>query len=595
MTEPDFREIIFKKLKERNEANDRFADLIQSHNQLFEEVAGLRHDNFQLNIQLEKLKQDNLDLQVKAEAGGGAEKSERYVAIEQKLFRAQEELTEVHRTKGANAQQLYNLNLALQENEKEKNVANDRLREKDEEIKKFKEELENLNQKYDELFQGNQTLRDEHNALHLMCNQLETKLRDSQSENSDLVQKLLEIKNLQAEQIEKERANVNMNKKNSMTATSTTTTTSVSTALPTTTSNGSPPSADGSPQKRSGFPFSRFGEAVSDFFRPKPVARTTSQETGIETPRSPAHQGCLYVTLPSRSRCKWKAHEGEVSSVKFSASGEILATGGSDKVVRLWSVVGEKCMMEHTLRGCNGGITNIDFDPQEQLLIACSSDYAVRLWTMSIQRLKLTLTGHQGKVLSARYLGYGHRLVSGSNDRTVKVWDLKSGSCVKTYLAGSSCNDVVTTDQSGECVASGHFDRKLRFYDTRSGSSATSEMSLGGRITSLDTPLDKNYVVCCTKDHTLEIIDLRKRSVLHSLSHDYFKVATDYSRCAFSPSGEYVAVGSSDGTLLVWNASSGDLETTVHEHDDPVISCSWNGGNLITGDKARNCILWTDV
>lgn len=56
---------------------------------------------------------------------GGGEKTERYSALEQKLFRVQEELTEVHRTKGANAQQLINLNLALQETEKERSVLNE--------------------------------------------------------------------------------------------------------------------------------------------------------------------------------------------------------------------------------------------------------------------------------------------------------------------------------------------------------------------------------------------------------------------------------------------------------------------------------------
>ena len=56
---------------------------------------------------------------------------------------------------------------------------------------------------------------------------------------------------------------------------------------------------------------------------------------------------------------------------------------------------------------------------------------------------------------------------------------------VKTIFAGSSCNDLVTSDGLGTNIISGHFDRKVRFWDTRSESSAN-EIVLQGRVTSLD-------------------------------------------------------------------------------------------------------------
>uniref|UniRef100_A0A4W5NW07 Uncharacterized protein n=1 Tax=Hucho hucho TaxID=62062 RepID=A0A4W5NW07_9TELE len=69
-----------------------------------------------------------------------------------------------------------------------------------------------------------------------------------------------------------------------------------------------------------------------------------------------------------------------------------------------------------------------------------------------------TLTGHSGKVLAARFLLDNARIVSGSYDRTLKLWDLRSKVCMKT---GSSCN--VCTEQ---CVMSSHFD-KVWFWDIR--------------------------------------------------------------------------------------------------------------------------------
>jgi WD40 repeat protein len=56
---------------------------------------------------------------------------------------------------------------------------------------------------------------------------------------------------------------------------------------------------------------------------------------------------------------------------------------------------------------------------------------------------------------------------------------------VKTIFAGSACFDLVTSDGLGTSIISGHFDRRIRFWDTRSDNSVN-EISLQGRITSLD-------------------------------------------------------------------------------------------------------------
>lgn len=56
---------------------------------------------------------------------------------------------------------------------------------------------------------------------------------------------------------------------------------------------------------------------------------------------------------------------------------------------------------------------------------------------------------------------------------------------IETKFAGSSCNDLVITDGSGSTIISGHFDKKIRFWDTRADSSAN-DIILPGKVTSLD-------------------------------------------------------------------------------------------------------------
>ncbi|XP_063615725.1 autophagy-related protein 16-like, partial [Penaeus indicus] len=123
-----WRHGIYHKLRDRNKKEyENINELIQLHNRLFEQSELLRTENLQLTLQNEKLRQENSDLHSKGAGGDGGSgtgsaaagaSSQVVQALEQKLYKLQEELTDLHRRKGENAQQLVELNQCLQERDK---------------------------------------------------------------------------------------------------------------------------------------------------------------------------------------------------------------------------------------------------------------------------------------------------------------------------------------------------------------------------------------------------------------------------------------------------------------------------------------------
>ncbi|KAG8234398.1 hypothetical protein J437_LFUL015061, partial [Ladona fulva] len=172
------------------------------------------------------------------------------------------------------------------------------------------------------------------------------------------------------------------------------------------------------------------------------------------------------------------------------------------------------------------------------------------------------------------------KVVSGSHDRTLKIWDLRSRACIDTKFAGSSCNDLVTCDSAGSSIISGHFDKRIRFWDARTGGDGASTVSndvlLQGKITSLDLSrgvevygsslfTDGFYLLACVRDDTLKLLDLRMNQIIGSFSADTFKVGCDWARATFSPDGNFISVGGSDGSVFIWSIATGRLVTTLKD------------------------------
>ena len=305
---------------------------------------------------------------------------------------------------------------------------------------------------------------------------------------------------------------------------------------------------------------------------------------------------CAVVRLPNRAYHRFDAHDSEVNAVRWSPHGNLVATAGADRKIKLWDVSKGGHEGRGVLTGANGAVMSLDYDASGNLLLASSSDFACRVWSLDDMRLRHTLTGHGAKILSAKFMGDNTRVCSGSHDKTLKVWDLRSRACVSTFFPGSNCHDLVCLDTQ---IISGHFDRRLRFYDVRTGARPTQEIALEGRVTSCDLARNGQQLLACSRDDRLTVLDLRAAGAPQSVfAADGFHVGFDYTRAAFSPDSDYVAAGSGDGAVFIWKVDGPAHPARVlREHAEGVICVAWQpaGNGVMSCDRAKEVIIWADM
>ncbi|EFA82370.1 autophagy protein 16 [Heterostelium album PN500] len=299
--------------------------------------------------------------------------------------------------------------------------------------------------------------------------------------------------------------------------------------------------------------------------------------------------------LPSKSRKKFAAHQSEVYCLAFNSNGQMFASGSSDKSVKLWDAL--SCTHKTTLLGASQSIMSVNFSPNDEHILGTSNDNSARLWNVELGRPRHTLTGHIGKVYTGKFMLGSDKVVTGSHDRTIKLWDLQKGYCNRTIFCFSSCNDLVTLN-TGSLIASGHVDHSVRFWDCNSGESVrVLEAIHEGQITSICQSLDPNLILTNSRDHTLKIIDVRTYLTLKTFKDQDYRNGLNWSRASWSPDGKYVAAGSIDGSICVWNALSGKTEkiiSKVHNIGSSICCCAWSplGYSFISGDKDKNIVQW---
>ncbi|WP_438038181.1 TIR domain-containing protein [Sorangium sp. So ce128] len=262
--------------------------------------------------------------------------------------------------------------------------------------------------------------------------------------------------------------------------------------------------------------------------------------------------------------------------------------------VRMWTGV------ERTLSGHLGSVTACAISHDGARIVSGSSDSTLKVWDLANGHLLFTLEGHSARINACAISPDGERIVSASSDGTLKVWDAASGGLLSTLEGHTDGINACAISPDGKRIVSGSSDRTLVVWDA---ASCTPLYALGEQrspgcerrghddgITACAISPDGERVVSTSYDKTLRVWDLASGEPLA-----VFAAHRDWgSACAISPDGERVVSASYDKTLKVWDVASGRQLAVLAGHDDWVLSCaiSPDGERVVSASHDKTLKVW---
>jgi WD40 repeat protein len=153
---------------------------------------------------------------------------------------------------------------------------------------------------------------------------------------------------------------------------------------------------------------------------------------------------------------------GRVNAIKYSPQSDKIATGGDDRMIRVWSKDG-KLLIE--IKGHDNSVNSLCWSKDGAHIFSGSSDDTIRKWQLIDGKEVFVLRGHTNIVSSICLSPDEHHLVSASYDYSVCIWNLKINQQVRDPLLHDDQLFTVVVSSDGRYIASAGINKKISIWN----------------------------------------------------------------------------------------------------------------------------------
>ncbi|KAL2440805.1 WD repeat-containing protein 5 [Exophiala dermatitidis] len=338
--------------------------------------------------------------------------------------------------------------------------------------------------------------------------------------------------------------------------------------------------------------------------------RRSRSATASKKPKTKPLNFVPLITIP-------RAHARGITSIKFSPDMTLLATASADNTINIYSVPADPkpdtpFKLLRTLRAHLAGVNAIAWSPvgPPYTLASASDDKSILLWSPLSSDFPISpspLIGHHNYVYSLAFSPKGNMLVSGSYDEAVFLWDVRPGRVMRSLPAHSDPVSGVDFLRDGTMVCSCAGDGLIRIWDSSSGQCLKTLVDEARRpVTGVRFTPNGKYILAWTLDNSIRLWRYSEGTCVKTyqghVNQEYSLGGTVGSYYSSEGQGSgtmeaFLASGSEDGDVLVWDISSKDVLWRGKGHRDVVLSVDFGRtkagkGLLVSGGKDRDLRVW---
>ncbi|XP_013380004.1 WD repeat-containing protein 82 [Lingula anatina] len=291
----------------------------------------------------------------------------------------------------------------------------------------------------------------------------------------------------------------------------------------------------------------------------------------------------------------FRENSEKVNSLDFSANGELLISSSEDDQIVIYDC--QNGTPKRTLNSKKYGVDLIHFTHAPNTAIHSSTkvDDTIRYLSLHDNKYIRYFPGHTKKVVTISMSPVDDTFLSGSLDKTIRLWDLRSPNC--QGLMHVPGRPVAAFDPEGLIFAAGINSEMVKLYDLRSfdkGPFATFKLQQDRDCdwTGLKFSPDGKMVLISTNGQVIRLIDAFQGHPLQTfMGHTNQKGLP--LEASFSPDSQFVFSGSTDGKIHCWNAETGSKVCVLNaEHTGPVQCIQFNPRFMMLSSACINMAFW---